>query len=138
MKRMEGMKGIGQDDATRQTAAGSAAGAAAVVADNPRFALYKSSYTCFAANRMDEEPDMEASLVGRCCESGDIIQEHVPFPPSVGRGDLVAVCTTGAYNYAMASNYNRLCRPATVMLSETGNYVAVRRETFEDLTALDE
>lgn len=107
------------------------------MADNPRFALYKSSYTCFAANKMDEEPDMEASLVGRCCESGDIIQERVPFPSSVGRGDLVAVCTTGAYNYAMASNYNRLCRPATVMLGENGNYVAVRRETFEDLTALD-
>ena len=107
------------------------------MADNPRFALYRSSYTCFAANKMDEACDMEASLVGRCCESGDIIQEHVPFPSSVGRGDLVAVCTTGAYNYSMASNYNRLCRPATVMLRDGGNYVAVRRETFEDLTALD-
>lgn len=56
-------------------------------------------------------------MVGRCCESGDIIQEHVMLPASVGRGDTVAVCTTGAYNYSMASNYNRLPRPATVMLS---------------------
>lgn len=108
------------------------------MADNPRFALYRSSYTCHTANKMDEEPSLVASLVGRCCESGDIIQENVPFPASVGRGDIVAVCTTGAYNYAMASNYNRLGRPATLILREKDSYVAVRRETFEDLIALDE
>ena len=108
------------------------------MADNPRFALYRSSYTCLAASRMDETPDMVASLVGRCCESGDIIQENVPFPAAIGRGDIVAVCTPGAYNYAMASNYNRLGRPATVILRKDDSYVAVRRETFEDLIALDE
>ena len=108
------------------------------MADNPRFALYRSSYTCHTANKMDEDPSLVASLVGRCCESGDIIQENVPFPPSIGRGDIVAVCTTGAYNYAMASNYNRLGRPATVILRKDDSYVAVRRETFEDLIALDE
>ena len=108
------------------------------MADNPRFALYRSSYTCHTANKMDEAPSLVASLVGRCCESGDIIQENVPFPASIGRGDIVAVCTTGAYNYAMASNYNRLGRPATVILRDNDSYVAVRRETFEDLIALDE
>lgn len=105
--------------------------------DNPRFALYGSAYTCFLANKMDETCDFECSVVGRCCESGDIIQEHVMMPSSVGRGDIVAVCTTGAYNYTMASNYNRIGRPAIVMLSGGENYVAVRRESFEDLCRND-
>ncbi len=107
------------------------------MADNPRFTLYGARYTCLPANRMNESCDFEASLVGRCCESGDIIQEHVLFPSSVCRGDIVAVCTTGAYNYSMASNYNRLPRPAIVMLSGGESYVAVRRERFEDLCACD-
>ena len=105
--------------------------------DNPRFALYRSSYTCLCANRITEDRDLTASLVGRCCESGDIIQENVPFPATIQRGDIVAVCTTGAYNYSMASNYNRIPRPATVMLTDEGSYVAVQRETFEDLVRLD-
>lgn len=63
------------------------------MADNPRFALYRSQYTCLPADRMEETSELEMSLVGRCCESGDIIQEHVPFPATVRRGDLVAVCT---------------------------------------------
>ena len=105
--------------------------------DNPRFALYKANYTCLLANKMNEKCDFEASVVGRCCESGDIIQEHVMLPASVGRGDTVAVCTTGAYNYSMASNYNRLPRPATVMLRGGESYVAIRRETFADLCACD-
>ena len=106
--------------------------------DNPRFALYGSKYTCLVANKMNEECDFVASIVGRCCESGDIIQEGVSVPSSVGRGDTVAVCTTGAYNYSMASNYNRLPRPPIVML-RGGNesYVAVRRESFADLCAND-
>lgn len=105
--------------------------------DNPRFALYGASYTCLLANKMNEPAGFECSVVGRCCESGDIIQEHVMLPASVGRGDIVAVCTTGAYNYSMASNYNRLPRPAVVMLTPDRIYEAVRRETFADLTALD-
>ena len=105
--------------------------------DNPRFALYGASYTCLLANKMNEPAGFECSVVGRCCESGDIIQEHVMLPASVGRGDIVAVCTTGAYNYSMASNYNRLPRPAVVMLTPDRIYEAVRRETFADLTGLD-
>ena len=70
-------------------------------------------------------------------ESGDIIQPEVDLPQSTTRGDFVAVCTTGAYNYSMASNYNRLPRPATVMLSGGKSYIAIRRETFEDLCACD-
>lgn len=106
--------------------------------DNPRFALYKASYTCLLANKMNEENDFECSVVGRCCESGDIIQEHVKLPKSVGRGDVLAVCTTGAYNYSMASNYNRLTRPPVVMLrGGNDSYIAVRRESFEDLCRND-
>ena len=106
--------------------------------DNPRFALYGSKYTCLVANRMNEACDFVASIVGRCCESGDIIQEGVSVPSGVGRGDTVAVCTTGAYNYSMASNYNRLPRPPIVMLrGGSESYVAVRRESFADLCAND-
>jgi len=106
--------------------------------DNPRFALYKANYTCLLANKIREEKDFECSVVGRCCESGDIIQEHVMIPSSVSRGDIVAVCTTGAYNYSMASNYNRLPRPPIVML-RGGNedYIAVRRESLADLCIND-
>ena len=106
--------------------------------DHPRFALYGSLYTCLLANKMNEAADFECSVVGRCCESGDIIQEHVKLPRSVGRGDIVAVCTTGAYHYSMASNYNRLPRPPIVMLrGGKESYVAVRRESFEDLCRND-
>ena len=106
--------------------------------DNPRFLMYGSAYTCYLANKMNEPCEFECSVVGRCCESGDIIQEHVKMPASVKRYDTVAVCTTGAYNYSMASNYNRIGRPPVVML-RGGNesYVAVRRESLEDLTRND-
>lgn len=108
------------------------------MADSPRCALYKAPYTCLTANKMNEKADFEASLVGRCCESGDILQEHVKFPESVQRYDIVAVCTTGAYHYAMSSNYNRLPKPPVIML-RGGNesYVAVKGETLEDLTRND-
>ena len=104
------------------------------MSDNPRYALYRAAYTCLAAGRMDESCGMTASVVGRCCESGDIIQENVPLPASVCRGDIIAVCSTGAYNYSMASNYNRLPRPPIVMLrGGSESYVAVRRESFADM-----
>lgn len=105
--------------------------------DNPRFALYGARYTCFAANKMNERAGLCCSLVGRCCESGDIIQENILLPESIKRGDIVAVCTTGAYNYSMASNYNRIPRPPIVVLREGESRVAVRRESLEDLCLND-
>ncbi len=105
--------------------------------DNPRFALYGASYTCFAANKINERAGLCCSLVGRCCESGDIIQENILLPESIKRGDIVAVCTTGAYNYSMASNYNRIPRPPIVVLREGESRVAVRRESLEDLCLND-
>ena len=104
--------------------------------DNPRFALYGSKYTVLLANRMNEKADFTCDVVGRCCESGDIIQPDITMPKPV-RGDIVAVTTTGAYNYSMASNYNRIPRPAVVMLSDGKDYVAVKRESFEDLVRND-
>ena len=105
--------------------------------DNPRYALYGSAYSLLCANRADEECDFECDVVGRCCESGDIIQPSVKMPSSIGRGDIVAVCTTGAYNYSMASTYNRIPRPPLVRLRNGDSYVAVRRETLEDLLSCD-
>ena len=104
--------------------------------DNPRYALYRSKYTLYLANRASEEADFRCDVVGRCCESGDIIQPDVLLPEPK-RGDLIAVCTTGAYNYSMASNYNRFPRPPIVMLKDGKPTIAVRRETIDDLTALD-
>ncbi len=107
------------------------------MADNPRFALYGSPYTILPVSRPVPEENMICSVVGRCCESGDILQENVHMPEDIRRGELLACLTTGAYHYSMASNYNRLGRPAVVMLSEGKDYVAVRREGVEDLTRLD-
>ncbi len=105
--------------------------------DNPRFALYGAPYTVLAAGKLNEQATLNCSVVGRCCESGDVIQENVPMPESITRGDLIAVLTTGAYNYSMASNYNRIPRPPVVMLRGGESYVAVRRETLDDIVALD-
>ena len=105
--------------------------------DNPRYALYQSDYTVLNASRANAEPDLIATIAGRCCESGDLIQEDVKIATPV-RGDTIAVLVTGAYNYSMASNYNRLPRPPVVMINEKGeDYVAVRRESFEDLIRND-
>ncbi|MBQ8321718.1 MAG: diaminopimelate decarboxylase [Clostridia bacterium] len=104
--------------------------------DNPRYALYGAPYTIIPC--IDKGEDTEAySVVGRCCESGDILQENVPLPKSIGRGDIIACLTSGAYHYSMASNYNKIPRPPIVMINEKEDYVAVRRETVEDLLALD-
>lgn len=105
--------------------------------DNPRFALYGSEYTVLPATRLEDERNMVADVVGRCCESGDIIQPDVALPADMVRGELLAVLTTGAYNYSMASNYNRIPRPPVVMLRDGESYVAVRRETWKDILALD-
>lgn len=103
------------------------------MADNPRFALYGAPYTVLPVMGEVGEDYEVCSVVGRCCESGDIIAEGVPMPRATRRGDLIACLTTGAYHYSMASNYNRLPRPPIVMLSGGRDYLAVRRETPEDM-----
>ena len=106
------------------------------MSDNPRYTLYEAPYTVLPAGRMDEPRDYICTIAGRCCESGDLIQEGVPLPEPK-RGDLLAVLTTGAYNYAMSSNYNRIPRPPIVMLEGGNHRLVVRRETVEDLTRYD-
>lgn len=106
--------------------------------DNPRYALYESNYTIHIANKMDEICDKKVVVAGRCCESGDLLQRDVLVPSSVKRDDILAVCTTGAYNYSMSSNYNRVGKPPVIMLkSNGGNYIAVKRETLDDIIRND-
>lgn len=108
------------------------------MADNPRYALYRSPYTVCLASRMNATaPTFTCSLVGRCCESGDIIQENVKLPADIKRGDVIAVLTTGAYNYSMASHYNRLPNPPVVMVSGGSDYVAIKRESPADVCKND-
>ena len=104
--------------------------------DNPRYALYQSTYTALIANRPDAPRDCRVTIAGRCCESGDLIGEDMPLQEA-HRGDILAVLTTGAYNYAMASNYNRLPRPPVILVKDGQARVAVRRETYEDLVRND-
>ena len=108
------------------------------MADSPRYALYGAKYTAYIANKMDEKCDFDVSIVGRCCESDDIIIENISVPSSVKRGDIVSLLTTGAYHYSMASRYNKLPIPATVMLKNGNeNFIVVKGETIEDLLRND-
>ena len=106
------------------------------MADNPRFALYEAPYTVMLANKADKAADYRCILAGRCCESGDIIQENIMLP-TPECGDIAAVAVTGAYNYSMASNYNRMPRPPIVAIKDGVDRVIVRRETFEDMCGCD-
>ena len=104
--------------------------------DNPRYALYQSVYTAVIADRAAAPADYCATLAGRCCESGDLIGENMPIQHAKV-GDVLAVLTTGAYNYAMASNYNRLPRPPVIFVKDGKARVVVRRESYEDLVRND-
>ena len=105
--------------------------------DNPRYALYESEYTVIAAHKANAPCEFPCDLVGRFCESGDIIQPKIKLPESVARGDIIAVLTTGAYNYSMASNYNRIPKLPVIMVNGNEDYIAVKGETFEDLIKND-
>jgi diaminopimelate decarboxylase len=106
------------------------------MADNPRYALYHAEYDACVAARAAEPRDTLVTLAGRCCESGDLIGEHMPIQPPQ-EGDIIAVTGTGAYNYSMASNYNRLPRPPVVMTREGSHRLIVRGESYDDLIAQD-
>lgn len=104
--------------------------------DNPRYALYKSQYDIVVADRAGEPKSEKVTIAGKCCESGDLIGENMPVQP-VKVGDTLAVLATGAYNYSMSSNYNRIPKPAVVMVSGGKSRVAVKRETYEDIIRND-
>ena len=100
--------------------------------DNPRPALYSAKYNAIVANKCSQKPNTLVTIAGKCCESGDILIWDL-MVPKIERGDILAVLSTGAYNYSMSSNYNRLPRPAVVLLSKDNEYIIVKRETYEDL-----
>ena len=104
--------------------------------DNPRYALYQSQYTALIANRANEARDYVATLAGRCCESGDLLGENMKIQRAK-RGDILAVLVTGANNYSMASNYNRIPRPPVILVKDGEARVAVKRESFEDIVRND-
>ena len=104
--------------------------------DNPRYALYQAEYEAAVANRPAGEPRELVTVVGKYCESGDILIKDIELP-RVQPGDTLAVLSTGAYNYSMASNYNRMPRPAVVMVNQGRDTLIVRRESYEDLIRND-
>jgi len=106
------------------------------MSDNPRPQLYEARFSCVLANRMDEPDEGVYTVCGKHCESGDVLVERVPLPRPE-RGDLVAVPATGAYTLAMASNYNAVPRPAAVLVSDGVARLIRRRETIDDLLALE-
>jgi diaminopimelate decarboxylase len=106
------------------------------MADNPRPALYQSRYEAILANRALEETAEKVSITGKCCESGDMLIWDIELPV-VQSGDLLAVACTGAYNYSMSSNYNRLARPAVVLVKDGQADLIVQRETYQDLVRND-
>ena len=104
--------------------------------DNPRYALYGSEYTVINASKADKAPDYTATVAGKCCESGDLIGENLKFA-APDKGDILAVLSTGAYNYSMASNYNRVPRPAAVMVKDGKARIIIKRESYEEIIRND-
>ncbi|MBQ2669737.1 MAG: diaminopimelate decarboxylase, partial [Clostridia bacterium] len=98
--------------------------------DNPRYILYQSEYEAVVANNANAPRPEKVSIAGQCCESGDVLLENTMMP-EINVGDTLAVLATGAYNYSMASNYNRIPRPAMVPVSGGKARVVVKRETYE-------
>jgi diaminopimelate decarboxylase len=107
------------------------------MSDNPRPVLYGSGYEAFDPARMSADRTDSARIVGKHCESGDILVESAAVAPNVSVGDLLVMPVTGAYGYSMASNYNKVMRPAVVFVSEGTSRLVVRRETYDDLVRLD-
>lgn len=104
--------------------------------DNPRYALYQSKYDAVVANKAGLERTETITLAGKCCETGDLIGEGMKIQP-VEVGDIIAVLATGAYNYSMSSNYNRIPKPAVVFVNGDSSRVVVKRETLEDIVRND-
>jgi len=107
------------------------------MSDNPRPVLYGSGYEAFDPARMSADRTDSARIVGKHCESGDILVESAAVAPNVSVGDLLVMPVTGAYGYSMASNYNKVMRPAVVFVADGESRLVVRRETYDDLVRLD-
>lgn len=106
------------------------------MADNPRVALYQAVYEAVIANKMEEHLTEVATITGKCCESGDMLVWDMPIA-SPNSGDILAIFSTGAYNYSMASNYNRIPRPAVILVADGQADLIIARETYEQLVQND-
>ncbi|SCY80015.1 diaminopimelate decarboxylase [Alkaliphilus peptidifermentans] len=104
--------------------------------DNPRPALYKAKYEAVIANKNNQPRDRVVTIAGKCCETGDILIWDLETP-EINSGDILAVLSTGAYNYSMASNYNKLPKPAVVLVNKGKSDLIVKREKYEDLIRRD-
>lgn len=104
--------------------------------ENPRYALYQSKYTVLLANRANEACTEKVTIAGKCCESGDIIAVDVPLPEAKS-GDILAVLSTGAYNYSMASNYNRNFIPPAILVNNGKAQYIIKKQTYEDIVRND-
>lgn len=107
------------------------------MSDNPRPVLYDSGYEVFAVDNLLSSRDRRVTVVGKHCESGDILVKDGRLPSSVRIGDFIATPVTGAYGYSMASNYNKVTRPPVVFVNNEGYRLVLRRETVDDLVSLD-
>jgi diaminopimelate decarboxylase len=107
------------------------------MSDNIRTALYDADYTVALASRSSDAAPMLARVVGKHCESGDVVVKDAWLPGDLAPGDLLAVAATGAYCRSMASTYNQVPRPPVVAVGATGSRVLLRRENLDDLLALD-
>ena len=107
------------------------------MSDNIRTALYDAEYTVALASRSSDAPPALSRVVGKHCESGDIVVRDCYLPADLAVGDLLAVAATGAYCYAMSSNYNRVPRPPVVAVAGGASRLLLRRETDDDLMQLE-
>lgn len=107
------------------------------MADNPRPAMYEAQYFAQVANKPDYEPSKTYTIAGRFCESGDILIKDIKLP-ELEEGDILCVYNTGAYNYSMASNYNRVQKSSMVLVNNSQSDIIVNRETLDDLISHDE
>ena len=104
--------------------------------DNPRYILYQSEYEAIVANKASQPRDEKVTIAGKCCESGDLIGENMPLQHAES-GDIIAVCATGAYNYSMSSNYNRIPRPPVVFINNGESRIVIKKETLDDIIRND-
>lgn len=106
------------------------------MADNPRPSMYQAEYFAQIANKKDNSDTEKVTVAGRFCESGDILIKEIELPNPV-EGDILCVYNTGAYNYSMASNYNRVQKPAMVLVNDSQSDIIIKRETLDDLISHD-
>jgi len=106
------------------------------MSDNPRTALYDAKYEAVIANKMNLSNEENYTVAGKCCESGDVIIKDIKLPKAETK-DILAVLSTGAYNYSMSSNYNRIPKPAVAFVKNGEARLVVKRETYEDIIRND-